>query len=76
MPTAAFPNTERVTRAHGAQSARLCAPYATNALARDTRPDQPLVRLRIRKLSKEYSATCHHRYSSLRKACIDSNTFL
>jgi hypothetical protein len=30
------------------------------------RGDQPRVRERIMKLSKVYSATCHHRYSSER----------
>ena len=29
-------------------------------------------RLRIRNVSLEYSATCHHRYSSPRKAIIES----
>src|SRR5271157_4767643 len=33
-------------------------------------------RSRIMKLSNEYSATCHHRYSSDRKAMYDSATFL
>ena len=32
--------------------------------------------VRIMKPSKVYSATCHHRYSSLRNACIESRTFL
>src|SRR5262249_30877608 len=34
------------------------------------------VRVRIMKASYENSATCHQRYSSLRNACIESNTFL
>ena len=33
-------------------------------------------RLRIMKVSKEYSATCHHRFSSLRKASMEASTFL
>jgi len=34
--------------------------------ARASGADQPRVRERIMKLSKVYSATCHHRYSSER----------
>src|SRR3979411_433468 len=37
---------------------------------------QPRVRERIMKLSKVYSATCHHRYWSERYACIASLDFL
>src|SRR6476620_5487550 len=33
-------------------------------------------RLRIMKVSKPYSATCHHRYASARNAFIESSTFL
>src|SRR5262252_3397260 len=33
-------------------------------------------RIRIMKVSYEYSATCHHRFSSLRKASIEARTFL
>src|SRR3954462_2994201 len=40
------------------------------------RPNQPRVRERIMKLSKVYSATCHHRYSSERYACMASTDFL
>jgi hypothetical protein len=36
------------------------------AWLRDARSDQPRVRERIMKLSKVYSATCHHRYWSER----------
>src|SRR3984957_6601436 len=39
-------------------------------------PVQPRVRERIMKLSKVYSATCHHRYWSERYACIASIDFL
>src|SRR4051812_3631519 len=38
--------------------------------------NQPRVRERIMKLSKVYSATCHHKYSSERYACIASIDFL
>src|SRR5262249_17307280 len=34
------------------------------------------VRVRIMKPSYVYSATCHHRYSSVRNACIESRTVL
>src|SRR5262249_43620082 len=33
-------------------------------------------RIRIMKVSYEYSATCHHKFSSLRKASMEASTFL
>ena len=42
------------------------APVRGGLDAMDGFGDQPRVRERIMKLSKVYSATCHHRYSSER----------
>jgi hypothetical protein len=39
-------------------------------------PGQVFVPVRNMKLSYVNSATCHHRYASLRNATIDSQTFL
>ena len=65
----------RLTSNRGAKNqgpANLPAPFL---FRRESWP-QLFGRLRIINVSYEYSATCHHRFSSLRKVSIEVSTFL
>jgi len=72
LPTCEFAQSGRLAEVlRPVSDARLAQPYFDrNGLV------YVRVRVRIKYESYEYSATCHHRYCSLRNASIDSHTLL